>query len=154
MKIGLISDTHGYLDPSVHEIFADVSHILHGGDIGFDEIIFELQTIAPVTAVLGNNDAGLNYHETEILTLAGKKFLVHHILVPRAPHTIIRAAIDRHAPDVVVFGHSHQQYNETIGHPLYLNPGYAGKPRFRLERSVAILHCDEAGMRVEFRRLS
>ena len=154
MKIGLISDTHGFLDPRVHEIFAGVSHILHGGDIGFDEIIFELQTIAPVTAVLGNNDAGLNYQETEVMTLAGKKFLVHHILVPRAPHPTIREAINRHAPDVVVFGHSHQQHDETIGHTLYLNPGYSGKPRFQLERSVAILHCNTDEPRVEFRRLS
>ena len=52
MKIGLISDTHGYLDPRAHKIFEGVSHILHGGDIGFDEIILELHTIAPVTAVL------------------------------------------------------------------------------------------------------
>ena len=154
MKIGLISDTHGHLDPHVHDIFDGVSHILHGGDIGFDEIIFELQTIAPVTAVLGNNDAGLNYHETEVLTLAGKKFLIHHILVPRSPHTTIREVIERETPDVIVFGHSHQQYNETIGRTLYLNPGYSGKPRFRLERSVAILHCEEPETRVEFRRLS
>ena len=154
MKIGLISDTHGYLDPRVHDIFAGVSHILHGGDIGYDEIIFELQSIAPVTAVLGNNDGGLHYRETEIVTLAEKKLLVHHILVPRAPHSVIREAIDREAPDVVVFGHSHQPHNEVIGRTLYVNPGYAGKPRFRLERSVALLHIEADGMRVEFRQLS
>lgn len=154
MKIGLISDTHGHLDPRVHDIFAGVSHILHGGDIGYDEIIFELQSIAPVTAVLGNNDAGLNYRETEVVTLAEKKFLVHHILVPRAPHSRIRETIERETPDVVVFGHSHQPHNEVIGRTLYLNPGYAGKPRFRLERSVALLHIEGGGMRVEFRNLS
>ncbi len=154
MKIGLISDTHGYLDPRVHDIFAGVSHILHGGDIGYDEIIFELQSIAPVTAVLGNNDGGLHYRETEVVTLAEKKLLVHHILVPRAPHSVIREAIDREAPDVVVFGHSHQPHNEVIGRTLYVNPGYAGKPRFRLERSVALLHIEADGMRVEFRQLS
>ena len=153
MKIGLISDTHGYLDPRVHDIFAGVSHILHGGDIGYDEIIFELQSIAPVTAVLGNNDGGLHYRETEVVTLAEKKLLVHHILVPRAPHSVIREAIDREAPDVVVFGHSHQPHNEVIGRTLYVNPGYAGKPRFRLERSVALLHIEADGMRVEFRPL-
>lgn len=154
MKIGLISDTHGYLDPRVHDIFAGVSHILHGGDIGYDEIIFELQSIAPVTAVLGNNDGGLHYRETEVVTLAEKKLLVHHILVPRVPHSVIREAIDREAPDVVVFGHSHQPHNEVIGRTLYVNPGYAGKPRFRLERSVALLHIEADGMRVEFRQLS
>lgn len=154
MKIGLISDTHGYLDPRVHDIFAGVSHILHGGDIGYDDIIFELQSIAPVTAVLGNNDAGLNYRETEVVTLAEKKFLVHHILVPRAPHSVIREAIERETPDVVVFGHSHQPHNEVIGRTLYLNPGYSGKPRFRLERSVALLHIEGNEVRVEFRNLS
>ena len=56
MKIGLISDTHGYLDPKVLELFADASHILHAGDIGGDSIILELKAIAPVTAVLGNTD--------------------------------------------------------------------------------------------------
>ncbi len=154
MKIGLISDTHGYLDPRVHDIFAGVSHILHGGDIGYDEIIFELQSIAPVTAVLGNNDAGLTYRETEVVTLAEKKFLAHHILVPRAPHSVIREAIDRETPDVVVFGHSHQPHNEVIGRTLYVNPGYSGKPRFRLERSVALLHIEDDGLRMEFRKLS
>lgn len=154
MKIGLISDTHGFLDPRIHDIFAGVSHILHGGDIGYDEIVFELQSIAPVTAVLGNNDAGLHYRETEVVTLAERKFLVHHILVPRAPHSVIREAIAREAPDVVVFGHSHQQHNEVIGRTLYVNPGYAGKPRFRLERSVALLHIEDNEMRVEFRTLS
>lgn len=154
MKIGLISDTHGYLDPRVHDIFAGVSHILHGGDIGYDEIIFELQTIAPVTAVLGNNDGGLTYRETEVVTLTEKKFLVHHILVPRAPHSRIREALERETPDVVVFGHSHQPHNEVIGRTLYVNPGYSGKPRFRLERSVALLHIEDGGLRMEFRNLS
>lgn len=153
MKVGLISDTHGFLDPRVHSDFEGVSHILHGGDIGYDEIIFELRTIAPVTAVLGNNDAGLNYRDSEVLALAGKKFLIHHILVPRAPHRVIRELIEHESPDIVVFGHSHQQHNETIGKTLYVNPGYAGKPRFRLERSVALLHCDPDGTRVEFRPL-
>lgn len=154
MTIGLISDTHGYLDPRVHEIFAGVSHILHGGDIGYDEIIFELQSIAPVTAVLGNNDVGMNYRETEVLQLADRKFLVHHILVPRSPHGGIRARLEEEQPDVVVFGHSHQIHNEQIGRTRYLNPGYAGKPRFKLARSVALLHCEPNGLQVEFRQLS
>lgn len=154
MKIGLISDTHGYLDPRVHKIFAGVSHILHGGDIGYDEIIFELQSIAPVTAVLGNNDVGMNYRETEVLQLADRKFLIHHILVPRSPHSGIRARIEEEQPEVVVFGHSHQIHNEQIGRTRFLNPGYAGKPRFKLARSVALLHCEASGLQVEFCPLS
>ena len=61
MKIGVISDTHGFLDPKIFELFAGVEHILHAGDIGFASIILELQEIAPVTAVYGNTDADLPF---------------------------------------------------------------------------------------------
>jgi len=53
-------------------------------------------------------------------------------------------------PDVVVFGHTHKQFCETIGNTLYLNPGYAGKQRFNLPRSVAILTCDAEGITADF----
>ena len=84
MKIGVISDTHGFLDPKVPEIFAGVSHILHAGDMGGDSIIVELGAIAPVTAVLGNTDSSPAFRLTEVVTLAGRKFLVHHIVNPHA----------------------------------------------------------------------
>jgi predicted phosphodiesterase len=80
LKIGVISDTHGYLDPRVEKIFAGVNHILHAGDIGFASIILELQFIAPVTAVLGNTDGDPGFRLTEVVALAEKKFLVHHIV--------------------------------------------------------------------------
>ena len=75
MKIGVISDTHDFLDPRVKELFAGVDHILHAGDIGTVWITFELEQIAPVTAVFGNTDAGLSFRETELVTLGEKKFL-------------------------------------------------------------------------------
>ena len=53
-------------------------------------------------------------------------------------------------PDVVVFGHTHKKFAETVDGVLFFNPGYAGKPKFGAERSVAILHCDEKGIRHEF----
>ena len=49
-----------------------------------------------------------------------------------------------------MFGHTHKAFCETIGGVLYLNPGYAGKPKFGAERTVAILHCDEKEIRPEF----
>ena len=54
--IGVVSDTHGYLNPKVPELLAGVEHILHAGDIGDAGIIEELARIAPVTTVRGNND--------------------------------------------------------------------------------------------------
>jgi putative phosphoesterase len=150
MKLGIISDTHGFLDPKIPELFAGVGHILHAGDIGDPMIELELKFIAPVTLVVGNNDPGLSFQETEVVTLAGEKFLIHHIVNPHAPADKIKARIARERPDVVVFGHTHKRFCETIGGILFFNPGYAGKPKFGAERSAAILHCDEKEIRAEF----
>ena len=139
MKLALISDTHNHLDPRVPEIFAGVDHILHGGDVGDNLILVELEQIAPVTAVLGNNDFNLPIPETAVLQLGGKKFLVHHIVTPGFGPRPIQERIRAESPDVVVFGHSHQAHAEQIGPTLFLNPGYAGRQRFKLERSVALL---------------
>ena len=51
---------------------------------------------------------------------------------------------------MVVFGHTHKPFSESIGGTRFFNPGYAGKSRFGLERSVAILHCGEKGIRAEY----
>jgi putative phosphoesterase len=143
MKIGVISDTHNFLDPQVASIFAGVEHILHGGDIGLPRILLELQQIAPVTAVLGNtDDAGFGYSLTQSITLAERKFLVHHIVNPRAPTDGIAERIERDRPDVVVFGHTHKPFAEEIGGRLFFNTGYAGKQRFGLDRTVAVVHCE------------
>jgi putative phosphoesterase len=153
MKLGVISDTHGHFDPKIPKLFAGMDHILHAGDIGLPWLILELEQIAPVTAVLGNTDVGLDFKQTEVAEFDGRKFLVHHIVDPRKPAEAIQRRIIREGPDVVVFGHTHKPFCETIGRTLYFNPGYAGKQRFNLTRSVAILHCDTNGIRPEFLEL-
>jgi putative phosphoesterase len=150
LKIGVISDTHGFLDPRVEKIFAGVDHILHAGDIGSPMIELELKFIAPVTLVLGNNDPDLTFKETEVVTLAGKKFLLHHIVNPRDLSEKMAARIKRDRPDVVVFGHTHKNFLETVNGVLFFNPGYAGKPKFGAERSVAILYCEARSIRHDF----
>ena len=85
MKIGVISDTHGFLDPRIPKIFAGVDHILHAGDVGDAFIAFELEQVAPVTVVLGNTDVGLTFKLTEVVELAARKFLVHHIVSTQSP---------------------------------------------------------------------
>ncbi len=100
--------------------------------------------------MLGNNDIGLNFRETEVVELAARKFLVHHIVHPHAPEEKLKARIARVRPNVVVFGHTHKAFCETLGGVLYFNPGYAGKSRFGQERSVAILHCDGSEIRPAF----
>ena len=150
IKLGVISDTHGHLDRRVLPFFEGADHIVHAGDIGLPWLLLELENIAPVTAVLGNNDAGLNYKETELLLLEKRKFLVHHIVDPRAPSDKIGRRIVRENPDVVIFGHTHKRFCEALNQTLYFNPGYAGKPRFDLDRSVAMLTCDDSGITAEY----
>jgi len=150
MKLALLSDTHGYLDPRVEKIFAGVDLILHAGDIGPDSLIAELGVIAPVIAVLGNNDSSPAFPLTQVVMLDGRKFLVQHIVTPHALHSELKRRIARERPDAVVFGHSHKPFNETIGGVHFLNPGYAGKPRFGQPRSVALLDCDAMGLRPRF----
>jgi putative phosphoesterase len=151
LRIGVISDTHNFLDPKIPELFAGVDHILHGGDIGQARLILQLEEIAPVTAVLGNtDDSGLQFRQTEIVELGGRKFLIHHIVNPHEPDEAFQRRLEREKPAVVVFGHTHKQFAETIGSTLFFNPGYAGKSRFGMPRSVAILHCTAKEIRTEF----
>jgi putative phosphoesterase len=150
VKIGVISDTHDFLDPQVAKIFLGVGHILHAGDLGTNWITFQLEQIAPVTAVRGNTDLGLTFRETETVELAGKQFLIQHIVSAQSPAEKLKFLIARVRPDVVVFGHTHKKFCEMIDGILFFNPGYSGKPKLGAERSVAIFHCGENGIRHEF----
>ena len=143
MKIGVISDTHGWLDPKIPGLFAGVGPILHAGDIGPDALIAELETIAPVTAVIGNTDSSSTFRLIESVTLAGRKFLVHHIVDPYALKQELRLRVARERPDVVVFGHTHKAFCETSDGVLFFNPGSAGKPKYGRGRTAAILTCVE-----------
>jgi len=153
MKIGVISDTHNFLDPKIQELFSGVDHILHAGDIGQPWIIQQLRLIAPVTAVTGNNDPGLPYNETEVIELAQRRILVHHIVDVNRPSETVRRLLRDERPDIVVFGHSHKAFEGMIEGALFFNPGYAGKPRFGDPRSVALLHIEDSGVRAQFLNL-
>ena len=150
LRIGVLSDTHGFLDPRVEKIFAGVDHILHAGDIGDAIIELELKFIAPVTVVQGNVDAGRHFKLTEIVTLAHKKFLVHHIVNLWALSETVAHQVARARPDAVIFGHTHKPFAQVLDGVFFFNPGYAGKPKFGAERSVAILQVKDKEIRHEF----
>jgi len=79
--IGIISDTHGLLRPEVYEAFHNVEKIIHAGDIGNENILQELENIAPVTAVRGNMDRdemALKLHRTETVELKNMLLYVIH----------------------------------------------------------------------------
>lgn len=79
--IGVISDTHGQLSEAAYAALADSDHIIHAGDIGGPAILHELETLAPVTAVLGNNDFdeyGQAVSRFAHPVIDGVRFLVAH----------------------------------------------------------------------------
>jgi len=151
MLIGVISDTHNFLDPKIPEVFKGVDHILHAGDVGTAFITFQLEQIAPVTAVIGNTDSMLPFKETEVVELDGRKFLLHHIVEhPRALAEPLRSRVARAKPDVVIFGHSHKPFCQIFDGILFFNPGYSGKPRSGTDRSVALLTWEHGTVRPKF----
>jgi putative phosphoesterase len=145
MLVGLISDTHGLLRAEVADAFAGVEHILHAGDVGSLDVLGGLARLAPVTAVRGNVDTGLDLPDVAHLELAGVRVLVVHgdRLDSRAPE---RVAAAHPGVDLVVFGHSHRPLVRRVGDVLAVNPGSAGRRRFRDPVSVALaeLHDGEA----------
>ncbi len=154
MKLGVISDTHNFFDPQIPKCFAGVDHILHAGDIGSQSILGRLHQIAPVTAIRGNtDDPALNYPLSVVRELGGCRFFLHHIINPRALSESVQATLRECRPDVVVFGHSHKPFAETIGAVLFFNPGYAGRSRFGLARTIAVLSLDGQKIQHEFVRL-
>jgi putative phosphoesterase len=154
MRIGVISDTHNLFDRKIPAVLAGVSHILHAGDIGTPLILRELQQIAPVTAVSGNtDDPGFGYRETQWIEFDGNKFLLHHIVDPHSLSDQLKSLLARGRPDVVVFGHTHKPFSERIGGILFFNPGAAGKSRFGLARTLAILNCGNKNIQWEYHSL-
>ncbi|HXW74914.1 MAG TPA: metallophosphoesterase family protein [Steroidobacteraceae bacterium] len=146
VRVGLISDTHGLLRPEASAFLRGCSHIVHGGDIGSVDVLHALSTIAPVTAVRGNNDKGSwaeALPETELIKLGEVSVYVLHDLAQLDIEP--RAAGVR----VVVSGHSHKPCTQERRGVLYINPGSAGPRRFKLPVTVAEL--DIAGRSVTSR---
>lgn len=139
LRIGLISDTHGMLRADVHRALAGVSLILHAGDVCGEEILDELEVIAPVKAVWGNCDEPSKQRLTERIDieLGGVRIHVSHgSELGRPGAAKVAAAYDA---DVCVYGHTHRQRVERVDGRLIVNPGAAGPRRFDLLPSVAIL---------------
>lgn len=140
VRLGFISDTHGLLRPEAVRALEGCGAIVHAGDIGAPEILGELGRIAPVTAIRGNIDmAGwaARLPESVAVEFAGARVYVIHDV-----HDL---ALDpsKAGFDIVVSGHSHKPGWHNQGGVLYVNPGSAGRRRFRLPVTLATLELEQ-----------
>ena len=146
MRIGVISDTHGWLRPQAIEALRGSELILHAGDVGLPEVLDELRRIAPLVAVRGNVDAepwARRLPATEMAEAGRKTFYILHRIadLDLKPQS---ASID-----AVIFGHSHQPTVEWRGGVLFFNPGSAGPRRFSLPVTLGRIEIVEGELRPE-----
>jgi len=133
IKVGLLSDTHGFLHPKLPDLFSGCDEIWHAGDIGNPETLYELRKIKPVRAVYGNIDG---YPLTKILPVKevfqceNIKVLMTHIGgYPGKYERNIRQIIIDLKPGLFISGHSHilKVIYDKKYKLLHINPGAAGK---------------------------
>jgi uncharacterized protein len=145
-RIGLISDTHGFVRPEALKALEGVELIVHAGDIGMPEVLDRLQAIAPVAAIKGNNDtAPWARHIPEILDLQVNDRTLRVIHNVRDSESNLSAA----GVDVVISGHSHKPSVQTRDNVLFVNPGSAGPRRFKLPVTVGLLLLQNADSHAE-----
>jgi hypothetical protein len=144
--IGVISDTHGLLRPEALSALQGSQHIIHAGDVGSPEILQQLASVAPVTAIRGNIDKApwaRKLAETKVVEIGDVSIYVLH--------DIAKLDLRPQAAGfkVVIFGHSHVPKQETRDGVLYFNPGSAGPRRFRLPITVGKLIVEGGTVRGE-----
>ena len=149
MKIGLISDTHNYLDPEIEKYFGGCDEIWHAGDFGTAQIADELEKIAPVTGVYGNidgQDIRKRYPLHQRFEKEGVNVWMTHIGgIPGRYCIPIRDEIKKNPPDLFICGHSHIlkiARDQELNKMLFVNPGAAGKHGFHVYRTVIRFEID------------
>ena len=131
-KIGLLSDTHGYIDEKLLDFFKDVDEIWHAGDIGDYSVIEKLQNLKTVRAVFGNidgQDIRIQYPEHNRFRIEEIDVWITHIGgYPGRYDQRIREKIYKNPPDIFISGHSHilKVMNDKKLNLLHINPGAFG----------------------------
>ncbi len=144
MKIGVVSDTHSKAIPQqVFDSFRDVDLIIHAGDFCSVADLKKFQDIKTVKAVRGNmdeNSLSAILPERDIFTWGNFKIGIYH---GRGPRNLVLEAVQEEFKnervDAVIFGHSHQPFNEELNGVLYFNPGSPNDPIFAPYCSYGIL---------------
>ena len=142
-RIGLISDTHGYLDPRVFDHFSNCDEIWHAGDIGDMDIIKKLKSFKPVRIVFGNIDNKeivLSTQEHLYFEIEGFNIWMTHIGgAPPRYNPMVLPQLKTMLPDIFICGHSHILRvirDKNLQDMLYINPGAAGQEGFHKIRTL------------------
>lgn len=154
--VGLISDTHDRLPETAIKALQDCDRIIHAGDICTPPILWELETIAPVNAVLGNNDFadfGAAVNPTADVVIDGVRFIVTHkpTDLRHALHTSRERHPDFAGPVVAVYGHKHVPFLEKgedgLLYDLMISPGSVFRSRDALGRkTVGLVEVSEGSI--------
>lgn len=135
IKLGIVSDTHGLLRETVLQRLAGCDRILHAGDVGDPEILDRLAEIAPVDAVRGNVDIGEALASLPSVVTGSAEEITYRI-VHQQEHA---EEAWRNTSQLIIYGHSHRPEMQWRGGGLWLNPGAAGRRRFHLPLTVAVV---------------
>ena len=142
-RIGLMSDTHGFIDPKIYDYFKDVDEIWHAGDVGDVTVIDELRKFKPVRGVYGNIDATdvrMEFPEFNRFRCEDVEVLITHIA--GKPGKYSKPAFDEleknGAPKLFICGHSHILLvkNDPRFNMLWMNPGACGFKGFHQVKTV------------------
>lgn len=151
MKIGLISDTHNYLDDQVLDYFSECDEIWHAGDFGTIKIADQLKEVAPLVGVYGNidgKDIRDEYPLHQRFDCEGVDVWMTHIGgIPGRYCIPIREEMENNTPELFICGHSHilkVARDQEMDKMLYINPGAAGRHGFQTERTIMRFSIDSA----------
>ena len=140
-RIGLLSDTHGYLDPKVFALFGECDEVWHAGDFGPD-VIEQLQPFKPLKGVYGNID-GANIRcqfplDARFICEGLDVWITHIGGYPGRYETRVRELLQQNPPGLFICGHSHilKVMPDKKLNLLYINPGAAGKSGFHIMRTI------------------
>ena len=135
-RIGLLSDTHGWLNPAVFDFFKDCDEIWHVGDIGSTDVADSWSSFKPLRAVYGNIDdqkIRLMFPKINIFTIENVKVMMTHIGgYPNHYEPGVKELIIKEKPNIFISGHSHilKVMNDHNLNLLHINPGAAGNTGF------------------------
>ncbi|MBP8726549.1 MAG: metallophosphoesterase family protein [Saprospiraceae bacterium] len=152
MTVGILSDTHGFLDKRVFSHFEKCDEIWHAGDIGSPEVLTALMNFKPTRAVFGNIDGReirSQIPEFAVFMADGMKVLMTHIAGKFGTYNReVKSKILDYQPGILVCGHSHilkiafDRQNKL----LYLNPGAAGKQGFHKTQTLVRIRIEQGSI--------